>query len=58
MSSIFMYVGVAIGALNVMILIPKFFTKEELGLYNVLLDCSLFFASLITLGSLSTFVKF
>lgn len=57
-SSIFMYAGVAIGALNVMILIPKFFTKEELGLYNVLLDCSLFFASIITLGSLSSFVKF
>lgn len=57
-SSIFMYIGVAIGALNLMILIPKFFTKEELGLYTVLVDCSFFFASLITLGSLTTLVKF
>ncbi|WP_447641728.1 MULTISPECIES: oligosaccharide flippase family protein [Chitinophagaceae] len=57
-SSIFMYAGVVIGALNVMVLFPRFFTLEEFGLYNVLLDCALFFATIITLGSLTTFVKF
>ncbi|MFT4202519.1 MAG: lipopolysaccharide biosynthesis protein [Chitinophagaceae bacterium] len=57
-SSIFMYGGVVIGALNVMVLFPKFFTLEAFGLYNVLLECSVFFATIITLGSLTSFVKF
>ena len=57
-SSIFMYIGVVIGALNVMVLFPRFFTLQEFGLYNVLVDCAAFFAAIITLGGMTSFIKF
>jgi len=53
-----MYVGVVIGALNVMILFPKFFSQEDFGLYTVLISFAALCSTLITLGSTTSFIKF
>ncbi|MES1220799.1 MAG: lipopolysaccharide biosynthesis protein, partial [Bacteroidota bacterium] len=59
-SSLFIYIGFAIGALNVLVLFPneKYFTLAEFGLTKVLVDVSLLIAMLCTLGSYSAVVKF
>lgn len=58
LSSIFMYAGAVIGALNTMILFPKFFKPEDYGLYTVFIDCAMVFSGLITFGAMNTFIKF
>ena len=59
-SSIFIYIGFAIGALNNLILFPneKYFTLAEFGLTKVLVDVSLLIAMLCTLGTYPAVVKF
>ncbi|MCW3116518.1 MAG: hypothetical protein JWM28_600, partial [Chitinophagaceae bacterium] len=59
-SSLFIYIGFAIGALNVLVLFPneRYFTLAEFGLTKVLVDVSLLIAMLCTLGSYSAVVKF
>jgi len=59
-SSIFIYVGFAIGALNILVLFPneKYFTLAEFGLTKVLVDVSLLIAMLCTLGTYPAVVKF
>ena len=59
-STIFIYIGFAIGALNVLVLFPnqKYFTLEEFGLTKMLLDVSLLIATLCTLGASPAVVKF
>ncbi|MEJ0107150.1 MAG: hypothetical protein WDO19_33505 [Bacteroidota bacterium] len=59
-SSIFIYIGFAIGALNILVLFPneKYFTLAEFGLTKVLVDVSLLIAMLCTLGTYPAVVKF
>jgi O-antigen/teichoic acid export membrane protein len=59
-STIFIYIGFAIGALNVLVLFPnqKFFTLEEFGLTKILVDFSLLIGMLCTLGAAPAVVKF
>lgn len=57
-SSILIYVGFIIGAINTMILLPKFFTPEELGLTRLYFDFASLFAPFLTLGGLATLMKF
>jgi hypothetical protein len=57
-SSIFTYFGFAIGAINILFLFPKYFTPEEIGLTRILLDISLLFATLCTLGAVPMIIKF
>lgn len=57
-SSIYIYIGFAIGAFNVLYLFPKYLTQEEFGLTRVLQDVSLLIAMLCTLGSSPAMVKF
>jgi len=57
-STIFTYLGFAIGALNTMILFPRFFTTEAFGLTRIMIDFSLFFSALSTMGSLNALYKF
>ena len=59
-SSIFIYIGFAIGALNNLVLFPneKYFTLAEFGLTKVLVDVSLLIAMLCTLGTYPAVVKF
>lgn len=60
-SSIFTYIGFAIGALNLLVLLtPKFgfFTLDESGLTRLFLDFGNLFAVIAAMGSLTTFIKF
>lgn len=57
-SSLFIYAGFAIGALNVLILFPKFFTPEQFGLTRVLMDIALIFSTICAAGTLPVAMKF
>ncbi|MBS1607585.1 MAG: polysaccharide biosynthesis C-terminal domain-containing protein [Bacteroidetes bacterium] len=59
-STIFIYAGFAIGALNVLVLFPneKYFSLAEFGLTKVLVDVSLLIAMLCTLGAYPAVIKF
>ena len=57
-STIFTYLGFAIGALNTVVLFPSFFSKEAFGLTRVMIDFALFFSSISTLGSINALYKF
>ena len=52
-TSIVSYVGMAIGALNMLWLFPKFLTADEIGLLRVLQDIPIVFVGLTHLGTLS-----
>lgn len=57
-SSIFIYGGFLIGAANVLLLFPKYFTPEEFGLTRILVDISLVFATICTAGTIPVVYKF
>lgn len=59
-SSIFIYIGFAIGAFNVLILFPnqKYFTPQEFGLTKLLMEVALLISLLATLGTSPAIVKF
>ncbi len=57
-SSIFILVGFLIGAVNILILFPRFFTQSEIGLTRAMIDISLTLSVLCTLGSLPVIYKF
>ncbi|MGL6266280.1 MAG: lipopolysaccharide biosynthesis protein [Chitinophagaceae bacterium] len=58
LSSIIIYIGFAIGAINILLLFPKYFTPEQIGLTRILLDVALLFATLCTLGAIPITLKF
>lgn len=58
LSSLFTYIGFAIGAVNILLLFPRYFTAEEIGLTRILLDVSLLCATLCTLGTVPMVLKF
>lgn len=57
-SSIYIYLGFAIGALNTVYLFPKYFTAEEFGLTKLLTDVAMMIGMFCTLGSATATVKF
>ncbi len=57
-SSFFIYIGFAIGALNLLVLFPKIFSPDVFGLTRLLLDFSLLFSTLCTIGSIPATLKF
>lgn len=57
-SSIFIFIGFAIGALNILVLFPKFLSQDELGLTRAMIEISLTLSTLCTLGSISVIYKF
>jgi O-antigen/teichoic acid export membrane protein len=58
LSSLFIYVGFAIGAVNVLILFPKYLTPEQFGLTRLLLDVSLLLSTVSTMASVPMVLKF
>ena len=50
--------GFAIGAVNLLILFPAFFSQTEIGMTRALMDISLTLTVLATLGSLTVIYKF
>ncbi len=57
-TSILVYIGFALGAFNILVLFPNFFTVEELGLTRVLTGTSVTFAQLCLLGIPAVMLKF
>lgn len=57
-SSIFIYLGFAIGAFNVLFLFPRYFTKEEFGLTRILVDIALILSTLCTAAAVPVGFKF
>ena len=57
-SSIFIYAGFGIGAINVLYLFPKYFTPEQFGLTRILMDIAMIFATICTAGIIPTAFKF
>lgn len=57
-SSLFIYAGFAIGAFNVLVLFPRFFTPEQFGLTRIIMDIALIFSTLCLAGTLPVAYKF
>ncbi|WP_462248261.1 lipopolysaccharide biosynthesis protein [Ekhidna sp.] len=57
-SSIAAYIGVGIGYLNVVILMPKYFTPEEIGLYRTIMSTAALLAPIPLFGLKSSFLRF
>ena len=57
-SSVYIFIGFAIGAVNILILFPLFFTQAEIGMTRALMDISLTLSTLATLGTLPVIYKF
>jgi O-antigen/teichoic acid export membrane protein len=58
LSSIFIYIGFAIGAVNILLLFPRFFTPEEFGLTRILVDIALILSTLCTAAAMPIGFKF
>ncbi len=57
-SSVFSYLGFAIGAVNKLLIFPVFFTSKQIGLTTLLVDFGLIFSAVATLGTNSITAKF
>lgn len=57
-SSVFLYAGVVLGALNMLYIFPKYLETDEIGLYRVLFGASPLFASLSLFGTSQLQVRF
>lgn len=56
--SIWSYIGIALGYINLVILFPKFFTPDEFGLTRIFIAASMITAQLGTLGIINISVKY
>lgn len=57
-ASILVYLGFVLGAINLLVFFPIFFTEEQLGLTRVLTSTTLTFAQLCLLGLPAVMLKF
>lgn len=57
-SSLFIYAGFGIGAINVLYLFPRFFTPEQFGLTRLLMDIAMILATVCTAGIIPVAFKF
>ncbi|MFN8276416.1 MAG: polysaccharide biosynthesis C-terminal domain-containing protein [Chitinophagales bacterium] len=57
-NSIITYIGIALGALSVLYIQPRFLSKEELGLTRVLLSISTLMATFMPLGMNAAVMRF
>jgi O-antigen/teichoic acid export membrane protein len=57
-SSVFIFIGFGIGALNMLVLFPKIFTPEQIGLTRIIMDTGLTLSTLASLGTLPVIYKF
>lgn len=58
LSSIFIYIGFAIGAINILFLFPRYFSPEEFGLTRILVDIALILSTICTAGAIPIGFKF
>ncbi|MBE7172447.1 MAG: polysaccharide biosynthesis C-terminal domain-containing protein [Williamsia sp.] len=57
-SSVFIFIGFAIGALNILVLFPKLLVHNEFAITRGMVEISLTLATFCTLGSLNVIYKF
>lgn len=57
-SSVVIYIGFIVGALNTLVLFPRYFTPEEYGLTRLIIDSCLTLSTLCTLGIVPVINKF
>lgn len=57
-SSIFLLIGFCIGGINLLVLFPKIFTQEEIGLTRAIIDTATVLSLLATLGTTPVIYKF
>ncbi len=57
-TSAFSYLGVIIGYLNTLLILPAFFTPGQIGLYNQIQSAALLLVPLVTLGMGSSAIRF
>jgi O-antigen/teichoic acid export membrane protein len=57
-NSIFSYIGVALGYLNVIILFPAFFSSDEFGLLSLIITVSITYSYLSAIGLANTIPRF
>lgn len=57
-NSIFSYIGVALGYLNIIILFPAFFTSDEFGLLSLIISVSVIYSYLSAIGLANTVPRF
>lgn len=57
-SSVFIFIGFAIGALNILVLFPKLLVHHEFAITRAMVGISLTLATFCTLGSLNVIYKF
>ena len=57
-SSIFIMIGFVIGAVNLLVLFPMFFSKNDQGLVRAMIDIGATFSMFCTLGTLPVIYKF
>ena len=57
-SSIYIFIGFIIGAVNILVLFPYFFSQAEIGMTRALMDIALTLSTLATLGALPVIYKF
>ncbi len=57
-SSIFLLIGFCIGGINLLLLFPKIFTQEEIGLTRAIIDTATVLSMLATLGTTPVIYKF
>lgn len=57
-NSIITYVGIAIGAVSLLIIQPRFLSKEEIGLTRLLFSFSTILGNVMSLGVTATVVKY
>ena len=57
-STVIILLGFGLGAFNMLVLVPKIITPEQLGLTRLIADAAITLATLCTFGSLSVVNKF
>ncbi len=58
LSSVSAYAGVALGYLNLVILMPKFMSEEEIGLFRVIISMAMILVPIVLFGSGGAILKF
>ncbi|GAA4318176.1 lipopolysaccharide biosynthesis protein [Compostibacter hankyongensis] len=57
-SSIFIYIGFAVGAFNLLVLFTRYLTPEQYGMLNLVLNFAVLASSIATLGTVPVINKF
>jgi O-antigen/teichoic acid export membrane protein len=57
-TSLFSYLGVLIGYLNILYFFPKFLTPSQIGLYRLILDSAILLAPFAQSGVMQGVIKF